>query len=61
MLDDWVPDRPIKIEDLERENQTAFSNLRSIIAALRGIRRLENDLFAGNDNSASDAVPAKPK
>jgi hypothetical protein len=60
MANDRVPVRPIEIEELERDDQTAFSNLHSILADSRGIRRLENDLFSGNDNSASDAVPAKP-
>jgi hypothetical protein len=60
MANDRVPERLIEIENLERDNEAAFSNLRSIVAALRGIRKLENDLLNGNDSSASDAVSAKP-
>jgi len=59
MPNDRVPERPLELEDLERDNETAFRNLRSIVAALRGIRRLEDDLFSGNDNSGSNAVSAK--
>ena len=58
MANDRVPERHIEIEDLERDNRTAFNNLRSIVSALRGIRKLENDLFDGNDNSKSDAASA---
>jgi hypothetical protein len=48
MSSDGAPERAIDIENLERDNGTAFSNLRSIVAALRGIRKLEDDLFNGD-------------
>ena len=58
MSSDGVPERAIDIEELERDNETAFSNLRSIVAGLRGLQKLENDLFNGNDESAADAASA---
>ena len=59
MQDDLAPKQPVELGDLERENRNAFSNLRSIIAALRGLNKVEQELLAGNDDPPSAANAAK--
>ena len=56
MLNERLPD----LEALEQENKIAFNNLRSIVAALRDIREIEDSLVDGNFPRCQMQFPQAP-
>jgi len=60
MSNDEAPERSIDPEDLGRENQNAFSNVRSMAADLGMVQELEQEVLSGNNVSTADANSAEP-
>ena len=60
MSNDKAPERAIDPEDLGRENQNAFSNIRSMAADLWMVQELEQEVLSGNNVSTAEANLAEP-